>query len=54
MKVKAIGIVIIKRLSLGERGGIREQMTSCEEAGKYRGEEKGKGERGKKGVRTHC
>lgn len=33
------------RAPLGEQVGIREQMTSCEETGKQRGEERGNRER---------
>ena len=45
-----IGIIVIMRLSVGEQGGIGEQLTSCEESVKQGG-----GERGiRRRVRTHC
>lgn len=52
VKAKAVGIVVIMCLSFGEQGCIWEQMTSCEEIGKWRGERRR--QREKKGVRTHC
>ena len=50
VKAKVIGIIVIMRLSVGEQGGIGEQLTSCEESVKQGG-----GERGiRRRVRTHC
>lgn len=37
MKAKVIGIIVIMRLSVGEQGGIGEQLTSCEESVKRGG-----------------
>lgn len=35
-----IGIIVIMRLSVGEQGGIGEQLTSCEESVKQGGGER--------------
>lgn len=37
VKAKVIGIIVIMRLSVGEQGGIGEQLTSCEESVKQGG-----------------